>query len=325
MFSDLTWTPINTNTLTADQPSCWLDIVGGTVGLINYPALFIAFDDSNLYFRMRLDCTPIDPEEPTVKLFKNNIWGVLIKDTALNTQYTARVNSKQNDEAIEVYTASATDPFILLACSEDIVYGNAGNVQVIPTNDSSNFNGNTDYFLDFKVSLDCFPEGFFQSNHVYCGFTSATDQGINKEIPPPYGPGNPPQNNPNLCSGIPTVDVTKDVTPKTGKTCSSQSTTYTISITVTNTSSLPLNITVNDVITSEFVPTIPIPAPPPWTTTLNSGDSETFEYQVTGYFLNIGSYSFNTATVIDPVTQVEFGRVEGPTITVINCRGLIFS
>ncbi len=254
----------------------------------------------------------------------------MIKDTSFNPQYTVRVNPKNNNEKVQVYTANNTSPFVTLSCEQPIVYDDLGNVEVIEVQDNSEFSSNLDYFLDFKVPLTCFPSNFFTQSHIFCGFTSTDDVGINKEIPPPYGQGNPPINNPALCGGtpavLPMIEVVKDVSPKIGATCSSEAVTYTITITVRNISTQVLDISLNDIITDEFIPTTPIPTVFPVTETLQPrGGAVMVSYSVTGFFLNPGDISFNTAIVTSTVSGIELGRAFGPIIVVTKCRGLFFS
>lgn len=310
MFN-VTWLPINTNTLTADlgPGQCGIDIVGNS----SFPALFSALDNNFIYFRMRLNC---DPRMQNKNELENKVWGILIKNAFNgNPQFTARVNAK-NDNAIQVFTADSNDPFITLQCQQAIDLSSSGNVEVDPAN--SNFDSTEDFFLDFKVPLSCFPNGFFNENHIFCGFTSDDDQNINKEVPPPYIHGN--QNNPALCGGStpppqPKVKITKTVTPTNTTTCTPPQD-FTVTITVTNISDFALNnIFITDIITSQFVPLQPPKIFGPFN--LAAGASHTETFIVNGSFPNAGSFSFNTVTVTQGSTVI--GTFEGPTITVLPC------
>lgn len=309
MFN-VTWIPINTNTLTADlgPGQCGIDIVGSS----SFPALFGAIDSNFIYFRMRLNC---DPRMQNRNELQNMVWGILIKNAATGTpQFTARVNAK-NDNAVQVFTADNNDPFIALQCQQTIDLGQLGNVEVEPAD--SNFDSTQDFFLDFKVPLSCFPNGFFNESHIFCGFTSDNDQNINKEVPPPYTIGN--RNNPALCGGPVSlqekVRITKTVTPLITTSCSPPQN-FTVSITVTNVSGAPLNnIVITDVITSEFVP----PQAPRTFGPFNlaAGASITETFVIFGSFPNAGTFQFDTVIVTQGNTVI--GTFTGPLITVLRC------
>ena len=317
MFN-VNWEPINTNNLTIVQNPCYLDIVGSN----SLPAMFIGFNENYVYFRLRIDCNPVDVDGNENKLFTNNVWGVIIKDTTGIPLYAVRVNTKQNDETVQVYLIDIDKgPFSGVPCEADIVYGDTGNVQVNLAPPPSNFNSTQDYFLDFKVALSCFQENFFDRDLIYCGFTSASDQVINKETPPPYGDMY------ELCEGEPTVEISKTVTTDGDRICASRPETYNIRIAVKNTTDQSIDITVDDEINPDFVITsqVPSPPPPPWADNIEPNETLYFEYVVTGYFSNPGSYQFNTATVSNTSTEEILGIALGPTIVVNDCRGLFFS
>jgi hypothetical protein len=325
MFSNVVWTAKNTNTLIADlgPGQCHVDVIGNA----NDPALEVGKDpgDPNyIYFRIRLVC---DPRTSAIEL-RNSVWGVVIKDLNGTPLYTVRVNSKPNERLVEVYTANTTNPFVAKPAGcpgEVIVIGDLGNVQIIA--DGSNF------YLEFKAPIACFsPSGFFNdiNNYIYCAFTSENDNNINKEIPPPYPPHGDVRTNNDLCGGqvIPTVGVDKSVIPDRVLICTGTPVTYTVRITVTANRSdlLPLNITVTDVLNTDFMVTSGPTPPPPFTGTLTvDNPTVTFEYTVTGSFPAPGLYQFNTATVTETGTGRFLGFDNGPNIRVLDCRGLQFS
>lgn len=203
MFS-VTWNSVNNKNLLPDlgPGQCGLDVVGD----INFPGLFIAFDSSYVYFRLRLNCDPRKNNPPDI--LDEKVWGVIIKNAAFDPLFSARVNGKNNSQQVEVYVANSSDPFVSLQCDPvPIDYGPTGNVEIDPAD--SSFDSTPDFFLDFKVSLSCFPENFFKNDLVYCAFTSDDANNINKEIPPPY-----PRFNPDLCGGI--ILPPGEVTPPRG-------------------------------------------------------------------------------------------------------------
>lgn len=310
MFS-VVWLPINTNTLTADlgPGQCGIDIVGDS----SFPALFSALDNNFIYFRIRLNC---DPRMKNSNQLQNMVWGILIKNASTGSpQFTARVNAK-NDNAVQVFTADNTNPFVTLQCTQAINLDPLGNVEVEPAD--SDFDATQDFFLDFRVPLSCFPNGFFNVNHIFCGFTSDNDQNINKEVPPPYTIGN--KNNPALCGGsVPPpkqlITISKTVTPLVTTTCTPPQN-FTVTITVTNISGAPLNgVVITDAITAEFVP----PQAPRTFGPFNiaAGAFQTVTFVVFGSFPNAGNFQFNTVTVTQGNTVI--GTFTGPIITVLRC------
>lgn len=328
MFINVIWTPKNNNILLPDlgPGQCGIDIVGDNLN----PALFIGFDPAdalNVYFRIRLNC---DPRTNNLAALQNFVWGVVIKDLNGVPQFTARVNAKNNVNAVEVFIANLTNPFAAPSCTaQPIVFGDNGNVEVVTA--GSNFDDTPDFFLEFKALLSCFPSGFFNVDHIYCAFTSDDSNSITKEIPPPYPAQGGRTPNINLCGGLAPVSrvtITKTVTPLTATTCSTPPQTFNVSITVTNLSSSTQNIIVIDTINGSFVITTP---PVPGTTFTGTlapagsvGDSLTFNYTVQGFFPTAGIFPFNTAVVTDESgTPLNF--VTGPNIIVTPCRGLLFS
>lgn len=317
MFN-ITWIPINNNILTDDVNPCGVDIVGNNT----FPALFAGFDNEFVYFRMRLNC---DPRKPNSSELENSVWGVVIKVTVDNPIATVRVNAKNDpgSNAVQLYTANDTEPFLVQLCSNPIVYGDLGNVQ-INTADSS-LHSSQDFFLDFRIPLSCFEGGidFFNQPLIYCGFTSENTNNINKEVPPPYTHGN--QNNPALCGGTPPpqpkVRITKTVTPLTVTNCTTPQN-FHVEIEVENLTNQPLdNIVMTDIINPAFVtnnPTTHTFGP----LTIPAMGSAILSYDVQGFFPNTGNFPFNTATV----TQGDqiLGQVVGPSITVTPCNRGVF-
>lgn len=315
MFN-VTWIPVNTNNIPAgDINPCGEDIVGSP----SFPGLFFSTDSNFVYFRIRLNC---DPRKPNSADLENAVWGVVIKDAAGNVLFTARVNAKNDptSNAVQVYTADNTNPFITQVCSNPIVLGVGGNVEVDMAD--SNFDNTPDFFLDFKIPLTCFPTGFFNTARIYCGFTSEDRNNINKETPPPYG------DNATLCGQTPvvppTVSIVKTVTPLTGTTCTDTPQQYTVSITVTNNSGTTLaGLTLTDTVNPNFTVTAGTNPFIVSNITLAAGASQTFTHTLTGFFTVSGLIPFNTATVTQGATVL--GTVVGPNILVTPCRGLIFS
>ncbi|MEW9097007.1 MAG: hypothetical protein AB2417_18175 [Clostridiaceae bacterium] len=315
MFN-VTWIPINNNTLTDDVNPCGVDIVGNGT----FPALFNGFDSQFVYFRMRLNC---DPRKQNSSELENSVWGVLIKDSSGTPLFTVRVNAKNDpgSNAVQVYTADNNNPFLVQQCSEPIVYGDLGNVE-INTSDSS-LHSPQNFFLDFRAPLSCFPDDFFQQSLIYCGFTSENRNNINKEVPPPYTHGN--KNNPDLCGGAtpsqPKVRITKTVTPTTATNCTTPQN-FHVDITVENLTNQPLdNIVITDTINPAFVTNDPHThtfGP----LTIPAMGSVVRSYDVQGFFPNTGSFPFNTATVKQG-DQV-LGQVVGPSITVTPCNRGVF-
>jgi len=311
MFN-VTWIPINSNVLTDNlgPGQCHVDIVGNPT----FPALFIGFDDTYVYFRMRVNCDP--RQNKNKPELQNSIWGILIKGTSGTPLYTVRVNAKNdpNSNAVQVYNADANDPFIEpVICSNTIVYGDAGNVQINPA-DSSLFDAQ-DYFVDFRTPLSCFPDNFFEGELIYCGFTSEDRNNINKEIPPPYS-----NDTPNLCGGEVkpppvSITITKDVQPTNVTNCPTDIREFTVKITVKNNSNEKLTgITVTDTINGEFQITSGS-YQHTWTNVdFDPNETKNFTYSVTGFFPNAGTFPFNTAVVTQNGT--ELGRVTGPDINV---------
>ncbi|WP_097028141.1 hypothetical protein [Clostridium peptidivorans] len=312
--------PINTNTLLAgDVSPCSVDIVGNNAN----PALFMDINNEFVFFRMRLNCDPRANNDPT-KL-DNFAWGILIKDLAGIPLFSIRVNASGNVNKVQVFEAEfsddSKDAFVgSPICQQNIQLG----TNVFVSLAGSNFGGDPDFFLDFRVPLSCFPDNFFNDQHIFCGFTSTNGNNINKELPPPYTkPGN--SNNPALCGGAPPseekVRLVKTVTPLTGRTCEVQ--TFTVTITATNISNQTLSYTITDVVNAQFV-TLDDKIRNFTVTNQAPGASQQFMYMITGNFPIAGTFSFNMATAVDAADNV-IGFVEGPDVVITPCRGLIFS
>ncbi|CAH1223706.1 hypothetical protein PAECIP111893_05031 [Paenibacillus plantiphilus] len=131
------------------------DIVGSS----QFPAVYYAYDGTNIYFRMRLNA---DPRFKTA--FKNFIWGVLI-DTDGNSstyEWALTVNGKRTGLNLIRNPNPGTNSFSGNSSNDDDsddITGTTVSRPIVnfdlarakPTEDGSSFGGDTDYFLDFFI------------------------------------------------------------------------------------------------------------------------------------------------------------------------------
>ncbi|AKL95215.1 hypothetical protein CACET_c17670 [Clostridium aceticum] len=189
-----TWRPYTKNGIPlgdpVDESPPSTDIVGNTT----FPAVFFQFDGTAVFFRMRLNTTPISGGS-----LVNFNWGVLFdtNNTLQTYEWLVTVNGQGN--TIEIWENFINSPINSFAdaaeglnrrapfvpnYSEAIVLGS--NVRVVnPTGDGSNFGGNPDVFLDFQVPWNVFSSflnitEFSIFRMIY--YTATSNRNANKDI-----------------------------------------------------------------------------------------------------------------------------------------------
>ncbi|MBW7474867.1 carboxypeptidase regulatory-like domain-containing protein [Paenibacillus oenotherae] len=163
------------------------DIVGSS----QYPAVYYAYDGTNVYFRIRLNA---DPRAQSA--FKNFIWGVLF-DTDNNPsayEWALIVNGKRSQINLIQNPNPGTNSFSggssknddledsQIAVSRPIV--NYDLARAKPTEDGSSFGGDADYFIDFfidKTTLFSQLKITDQTALRFTFFTSANSNKFNKD------------------------------------------------------------------------------------------------------------------------------------------------
>ncbi len=155
--ADNVWTPITQSGVGLGDPNTDGQTGGREiVGTGATPALYIAADATDFFFRMRLD---IDPQSAPGNLGPFG-WGILI-DTDNNTNkydFSLMVSGKNNEENIQFWSNAAPttgDPSdsadVLLQTFPNVFAGPTQNIRVVAAGTS--IGGTPDFFLDIAVPL----------------------------------------------------------------------------------------------------------------------------------------------------------------------------
>ncbi|GAB1765757.1 carboxypeptidase regulatory-like domain-containing protein [Priestia megaterium] len=316
-----------------DESPASTDIVGNT----QFPAAFVAYDGTTIYFRIRLNS---DPRNSKNTGFSNFAWGVLINtsgdpgvydwlanvnglDNTINlVKNTTRVFNSWNDPA-EGTDGRGTPTFSRPIVNFDVA-------RVTLTNDGSNFGGNADYFIDFQFpAADFFRVlGISTSSPLrFVIFSSANANNYNKDslqtsegfqfvnaLTNPVAPQD--------------VDVRANLTAAKTITSGPTSvftgslTTWTQSVTVTNNGrALARQVVVNDVFSLDQLSSVSSISTSTGTAVFNSsnrtlswtignlaaGQTATLTYSVIGTFTTSGTRRLNTVTAsgIDDFTGLQ--------------------
>ncbi|MFG6149247.1 carboxypeptidase regulatory-like domain-containing protein [Halobacillus sp. B23F22_1] len=170
-----------------DESPSSTDIVGNS----QFPAAYFAYDGQNIYFRIRLNTTPINAQ---LTGFRNFTWGVLINTSGTPGVYDwlANINGLNNTINLVQNTqrqfnswndpAEGTNGQGAPNYSRPIV--NFDTARAVLTSDGSNFGGNPDYFIDFQFPANVFFQtlGINESTQLRTViFTSANANNYNKD------------------------------------------------------------------------------------------------------------------------------------------------
>ncbi|WP_179107331.1 carboxypeptidase regulatory-like domain-containing protein [Sediminibacillus massiliensis] len=170
--------------LTGDESPVSTDIVGNS----SFPAAFFAYDGINVYFRLRLNG---DPRNPQLTGFRNFSWGVLLNTQGVPGTYDWLFNVDGLNNRISLIrntnkqVNSWNDP------AEGTGGGNPNFVQSITNFDfarvtpaNSNFGGDPDFFLDWFLPASTFFSflGINATSQLQAVFfTSANANNYNKD------------------------------------------------------------------------------------------------------------------------------------------------
>lgn len=319
-----------------DESPVSTDIVGNTT----FPAAYVAYDGTAIYFRIRVNG---DPRNSQNTGFANFGWGILINtsgtpgvynwlsnvnglDNSINlVQNTQQVFNSWNDPAEGTNGRGAPNVRIPIV--------NFDVARVTLTNDGSNFGGNPDYFIDFQFSA----AQFFQTLGITANsplqfiiFSSANANNYNKDslrtsegfqfidaLTDPVTPNDVDIRAKLAASKIITFGPASVVTGSIA--------TWNQTVTVTNTGrSLARSVTAADVFGIDQLASVTNIAASAGTAVFNAstrtlswnignlaaGQSVTLTYTVTGTFTSAGTRRLNTVTAsgIDDLTGAQLAN-----------------
>lgn len=160
------------------------DIVGSS----QFPAIYYAYDGTNIYFRMRLNA---DPRFKTA--FQNFIWGVLFDTNGNSSTYewALTVNGKRTQLNLIRNPNPGTNSFSGNNDNDDNsddVTGTTVSRPIVnfdlarakPTEDGSSFGGDPDYFLDFFIDKATLFAQLMITDQTPLRFTFFTSTNSNK-------------------------------------------------------------------------------------------------------------------------------------------------
>ncbi|SFE27343.1 Carboxypeptidase regulatory-like domain-containing protein [Paenibacillus catalpae] len=324
-----------------------VDIVGNA----QFPAAYYAYDGTNVYFRMRLNTDPRFKNN-----FRNFAWGVLFNtdNNPATYEWELVVNGKENEVQLIANTvklpnivtdqAEGTDGngnpnYRDIICNFDIA-------RAQPTDDGSQLGSDTNYFIDFFVpastlfSLLGITE---QSALQFLFFTATNNNNFNKDF---IGTGQTLSTlfcDPVTIAGGDVrakLSVTQTVTSSSSPVIAAQSSTFTGTITVTNTGrSQASTIFLQAPFLFDKIITFNVTQKTEGTTAFNSttkkltwnvgnlavGASATLTYEAVGQFNSPGARTVDTkaATGVDSFTG---GSISAPasssTVAVIAIGGV---
>lgn len=338
--------------LVGDESPATIDIVGNE----EFPAVFFQFENNTVFFRMRLDRSPIALDD-----FNNFNWGVLLNTNENDETYQwlltvngsggvngtielweNLINQPPNsfaDQAEGISTMGPPTPNY----TEPVTLGD--NVRIVPTGDGSDFNGNPDFFIEWQINfttLSSFLNITELSPLSFCFYTATSNRVPNKDKTcgrprtlsecfgdtitlRPLPPG----------TGILNIQKAIHVGPTIVE--ENTSNTWHIEIIVQNIGTGPVNNvvmtddilldTVTDVTVVEKTPGTgdasydPVTKRLTWNVgTLNAGDAAIIRFDITGIFTMTGNRELNEANVtgIDPNEGNLFaGPARGAAIIVV--------
>ncbi|MFC7370131.1 beta strand repeat-containing protein [Fictibacillus iocasae] len=170
-----------------DQSPAGTDLVGTAT---QFPVAYIAYDETNVYFRMRVNR---DPRNSAQTAFQNFNWGVLVNTNGVagTYQYLIGVSGVRNRINIIQNTVQQVNSWT------DTAEGTGGGTpnktypivnfdvaRVSSVTDGSNFSGNPDFFIDFFVPATDFFSllGVNASSPLrFVVYTSTNDNNYNKD------------------------------------------------------------------------------------------------------------------------------------------------
>lgn len=305
-----------------DESPISTDIVGNST----FPAAYIAYDGTTIYFRIRVNG---DPRNSQNTGFANFAWGFLVNtsgtpgiynwltnvnglDNSINlVQNTQQIFNSWNDPAEGTNGRGAPNVRIPIV--------NFDVARVTLTNDGSNFGGNPDYFIDYQFSA----AQFFQtlgitanSSLQFVIFSSANANNYNKDslrtsegfqfIDTLTDPVTP-----NEVDIRAKLAASKVITFGPASVVTGSIATWNQTVTVTNTGrALARSVTVADVFNIDQLSSVTNIAASAGSAVFNSsnrtlswnignlaaGQSVTLTYSVTGTFTSAGTRRLNTVT-----------------------------
>ncbi|QKS44061.1 carboxypeptidase regulatory-like domain-containing protein [Paenibacillus cellulosilyticus] len=300
------------------------------VGDAQFPAAYYAYDGTNVYFRIRLNA---DPRQKSS--FKNFAWGVLF-DTDNNPstyEWELVVNGLDNEVQLIVNTvkipnvltdqAEGTDGKGKPSYAESICNFDISRAQAVE--DGSTLGGSTNFFIDFFVPAATLFQllGITDSSSIrFLFFTATNNNNFNKDF---IGTGQTLSTlfcDPVTIAGgdvRASLAVTQTVTTPAPVVIAGESTTFTGTITVTNTGrSAASTIFIQASYLFDKLITFNVTAKSLGTTAFNAitraltwnvgnlavGASATLTYQAVGLFATSGTRTVDTkaATGIDSFT-----------------------
>ncbi|MFS0554660.1 carboxypeptidase regulatory-like domain-containing protein [Brevibacillus sp. 179-C9.3 HS] len=161
------------------------------VGNSTFPVAFLAYDGTNLYFRMRVN---EDPRNSQKTGFRNFAWGYLINTTGVagTYQWMLGVQGLRNRIALIQNTvvefnswndpAEGTNGHGAPNWQAPIINFDTARVRL--TNDGSNFSGNPDYFIDLVMPASTFFSTIGVTSLTslrFLPFTATNDNNYNKD------------------------------------------------------------------------------------------------------------------------------------------------
>ncbi|MFC7370130.1 carboxypeptidase regulatory-like domain-containing protein [Fictibacillus iocasae] len=163
------------------------DLVGTAA---QFPAAYVAYDETNVYFRIRVN---EDPRNSAQTGFRNFAWGVLINTNGVAGTYQWLISVSGNSNRVNIIRNTTQ----LVNNWNDPAEGTGGGTpnktypivnfdvaRVSSVTDGSNFSGNPDFFIDFFVpAADLFTLLGINANSSlrFVIFSSANDNNFNKD------------------------------------------------------------------------------------------------------------------------------------------------
>lgn len=216
------------------------------VGDAQFPAAYYAYDGTNVYFRMRLNANPRDKSS-----FKNFAWGVLFDTDNNPSTYEWELVVNGLDNVVQLIVNTVKIPNILTdqaegtdgkgkpSYSETIC--NFDIARALAVEDGSKLGGSTNFFIEFFVPASTLFQllGITESSSIrFLFFTATNNNNFNKDF---IGTGQTLST--LFCDPVPIAGgdvraqlaVTQTVATPSSVVIAGESTTFTGTITVTNT------------------------------------------------------------------------------------------
>ncbi|MGG4455611.1 carboxypeptidase regulatory-like domain-containing protein [Brevibacillus porteri] len=327
------------------------------VGNATFPVVFLAYDGTNLYFRMRVN---EDPRNSQKTGFQNFAWGYLINTTGVagTYQWMLGVQGLRNRIALIQNTvvefnswndsAEGTNGSGAPNWQAPIINFDTARVRL--TNDGSNFSGNPDYFIDLVMPAATFFSTIGVTSLTslrFLPFTSTNDNNYNKDslrTSEGFSFVNSLSNTTTIATGDvrASLAIDKQLTAGPAIVTTGQLSQWTGSITVTNTGkSQATTVVVNDLIELDQVTAFTVNATSigsviynpltkvlSWTIgNLAAGSTASLSFTVNGVFAVSpgGTRRLNTATVtgVDSFSGGTLSPVQDNIVITVNLAGSV--